>query len=102
VHTPDGTVIWALGATVGRADVPALSERLVGLLRDSRAAVVVCDVGAITEPDAGTVDVLARLELTARRLGCGIRIHRAHPRLRELLTLTGLTGVLPPAADTDS
>jgi ABC-type transporter Mla MlaB component len=95
VHTSDSVVTWALGARVGRADVPELCTRLAALLRESRAAVVVCDVAAITEPDAGTVDLLARLQLTARRLGRGIQVRHAHPRLRELLALTGLTEVLP-------
>jgi ABC-type transporter Mla MlaB component len=99
VHTSEGVVTWALGAGVGRADVPELCARLAALLRESRAAVVVYDVAAITEPDAGTVDLLARLQLTARRLGRGILVHRAHPRLRELLALTGLTEVLPPPGD---
>jgi hypothetical protein len=104
VHAPDGrppltgAVAWALDATVNRADVPALCDRLVELLRDSRAAVVICDVGAITAPDAGTIDALARLQLTARRLGCGLLLHRPHRRLRDLVAFAGLDDVLPLTA----
>jgi ABC-type transporter Mla MlaB component len=96
---PSGATTWVLGTAVGRADVPVLRERLVAILRESRASVVVCDVGAITEPDAGTVDALARLQLTAQRLGCGIRLRRAHRRLRDLLAFTGLGEVLPVCAE---
>jgi anti-anti-sigma regulatory factor len=86
---------FSVGPAVGRADVPVLSERLVALLRDTPADVVICDVGAITDPDASTLEVLARLQLMARRLGCGMRLHGASGRLRALLAVTGLSEVLP-------
>jgi ABC-type transporter Mla MlaB component len=56
--------------------------------------VVVCDVGRIAQPDAGTVDALARLGLAARRAGCELRLRRASPALCELLDLCGLAGAL--------
>lgn len=40
--------------------------------------------------DFTTVDHLARLQLTARRLGGEIRLTAVSPRLRELLDLAGL------------
>ncbi|HEV7897822.1 MAG TPA: STAS domain-containing protein [Planosporangium sp.] len=85
---------WAIGPVVGRADIPGLCERLTVLLRNTRAAVVTCDVGAITHPDIATIEVLARLRLTARRLGCDLRVHGANHRLTELLAVTGLDDVL--------
>ncbi|GAA4696916.1 hypothetical protein Prum_063330 [Phytohabitans rumicis] len=88
-----------MGPGVGRADVPVLSERLVALLRDRPADVVICDVAAITAPDASTLEVLARLQLMARRHGCGIRLYGAGGRLRALLAITGLSEVLPLALD---
>lgn len=87
--------VFVVGPSACRADVPVLSEHLAALVRDTPADVVICDVRAITRPDASTIDVLARLQLTARRLGCGIRLFGAHPRLRDLLMLTGLSEVLP-------
>lgn len=96
---PAAVVAWELGGPVDRTDAPALCATLAALLRESPAAVVVCDVGAITEPDIGTLDVLARLQLTAHRLSAGIRLSRAHARLRHLLQLTGLAAVLPLAAE---
>ena len=56
---------------------------------------IVCDVAALAEPDLGTVDALARLQLTVRRLGGAIRLIGATERLDELLALTGLREVLP-------
>lgn len=92
---PPGTPRLAVSGTVGRDDTPRLSEQLSALLRDSPAATVVCDVGEISHPNAATIEVLARLQLTARRLGGGIRLHNANQRLCELLVLTGLDAVLP-------
>ncbi|BCB78779.1 hypothetical protein GCM10022251_78260 [Phytohabitans flavus] len=91
--------VFVVGPSACRADVPALSEHLAAIVRDSPADVVICDVREITSPDASTIDVLARLQLMARRLGCGIHLYGAHPRLRGLLVLTGLSEVLPLLPD---
>jgi anti-anti-sigma regulatory factor len=45
-------------------------------------------------PDLAMVDVLARLQLAARRRGLQLRLRRAPPELRELIQLVGLTDVL--------
>ena len=47
------------------------------------------------EPDAVTVDALARLQLAARRLGCQVRLRNASDELRELVAFMGLCDVLP-------
>ncbi len=44
--------------------------------------------------DIATVDALARLQLTARRLGWRLRLRNVSVELRELIELAGLTGVL--------
>lgn len=54
-----------------------------------------CDVGALVDPDLGTVDALARLQLTVKRLGGSLRLHGTSTSLAELLELTGLCEVLP-------
>ncbi|MEJ3745695.1 STAS domain-containing protein [Actinomycetes bacterium KLBMP 9797] len=87
--------VLVVGAAVGRADVPALADRLGALLHDGGAGLVVCDVAAITEPDVGTLHVLTRLQLVASRLGARMMLRGAHGRLRGLVTLTGLDEVLP-------
>ena len=56
-------------------------------------SVVRCDVTGV-EPDAVTVDAVARLQLAARRRGCEVRLHNASDALLELVELMGLTHVL--------
>jgi ABC-type transporter Mla MlaB component len=86
---------------VGRAAGAALCERTRLLLRDGRKAVVVCDVAALTNADLETVEVLARLQLTARRLGGQVLLRHASVELRDLLHLAGLDAVVPcPGAPT--
>ncbi|MGI9099090.1 MAG: STAS domain-containing protein [Solirubrobacteraceae bacterium] len=70
-------------------DVPGLRERLRVLLEGSDDDVIACDVSALP-PDAVTVDALARLQLTARRCGRRIRLHRASHELHQLLLFVGL------------
>jgi STAS domain len=77
-----------------RADVRGLCERLRRHMGSS-GDLALCDVGAIVEPDMETVDALARLQLTARRLGCRIRLRGACGELLDLLVLSGLEDVVP-------
>ena len=77
------------------ADAAALCERARSELERSDAEVLVCDVAGLTHPDAGTIEALARLQLTARRLGRQVRLRDPSRELRELLDLFGLTDVLP-------
>ena len=76
------------------ADAAALCERARSELEHSGAEVLVCDVGALSHPNAGTIEALARLQLTARRLGCRVRLRAPSRELRELVDLFGLTEVL--------
>jgi hypothetical protein len=48
-----------------------------------------------TAPDAVTIDVLARLQLGARRCGFRIALQLAGPELLDLLAFMGLADVLP-------
>lgn len=91
-----GEIVLVIAGPIRRADVPALCDRLHRLLvRAGGSGPVTCDVGALTEPDAATIDALARMQLTARRLGRRIRLRNASARLNGLLALTGLDVVLP-------
>lgn len=76
------------------ADAAALCERARSELERSGAEVLVCDVAGLTHPDAGTIEALARLQLTARRLGRRVRLRDPSRELRELLDLFGLADVL--------
>jgi ABC-type transporter Mla MlaB component len=86
-----------LGTTgrIDRADIPGLCKRAQVMLSSQAPGQLVCDVGAVVAPDAVTVDALARLQLTARRLGCQLRVEHASAELRGLLAFMGLSGVVP-------
>jgi hypothetical protein len=54
---------------------------------------IVCDVGSF-HPDAAAIDALARLQLTAKRLGLELRLRHASTELQDLLDFAGLREVL--------
>ena len=83
---------------VTRDAIPAMCERARRLLEGCDAGPVACDVSALAEPDAITVDALARLQLTARRVGCTVELLSACEELEDLLALTGLLEVLAGGA----
>ncbi len=74
-------------------DTPTLTAEL-GILVSAGATLVVCDVGALAPADLGAVDALARLQLAARRLGCGLRLMRVSSELQQLLGCVGLADVV--------
>lgn len=74
-------------------------ERFQAVLDRADHGVVICDVNAIRLPDLGTIDILARLRLAARRSGWHVMLHGAGSELRALLTLAGLATALPLTPD---
>jgi ABC-type transporter Mla MlaB component len=86
------TAAFAIRGPISRDDLPGLCERVCSILSGSSGDVA-CDVHDV-EPDAVTVDALARLQLGARRSGCRVHLQRASPELRELVDFMGLTDVL--------
>jgi ABC-type transporter Mla MlaB component len=88
------TVAFAVRGPIARSDLDGLSGRVCAILRASRAEVAFCDVAGL-EPDAVTVEALARLQLGARRLGCEVRLQQASSDLLQLVALMGLSDVLP-------
>jgi ABC-type transporter Mla MlaB component len=72
-----------------------LCERVQALLAAGVVEVITCEVRDLTEPDVRALDALARLQLTARRLGRSIRLRHPRPELRDLLDLTGLYAAVP-------
>jgi ABC-type transporter Mla MlaB component len=93
------TIVLVVRGSIARADIPVLCERARVLVKCSGAELVVCDVSALLDPDATVVEALARLQLTARRLGHQIQLLHACDALLELLTLTGLRDVFPLCAE---
>ncbi|GGS65783.1 STAS domain-containing protein [Streptomyces cinerochromogenes] len=82
--------VLVLPGPVRRDEVPGLCAEVRALLAGGTAGVVVCDVGGIGPPGLAAVDLLARLELAARRAGGRIRLRGAGPALHALLDLVGL------------
>jgi ABC-type transporter Mla MlaB component len=84
---------FAVRGPIARADLPGLCERVCALLEATRSGVVLCDVSGV-DPDAVTIDALARLQLAARRHGCQVRLRRASNELLDLVAFMGLRDVL--------
>lgn len=76
---------------VTRDEVAGLCAEVRALMEATGAGVVLVEVVGPGPPGLGTVDLLARLQLTARRTGGGrIRLRAPAPELRALLDLVGL------------
>ncbi len=84
--------VLVLSGPIVRADIPGICERARALLLG--ADTLVCDVRDLGTPDDGTIEALARVQLTARRLGRDVRFRGAGAALREALELLGLRDVL--------
>jgi ABC-type transporter Mla MlaB component len=91
--TEPWALTFAIRGPVRREDLPGLCARVCALLEQSAAEAAFCDVAGI-DPDAVTVDALARLQLGARRRGCVVRLRNASPELRALVAFMGLENVL--------
>jgi hypothetical protein len=85
-----------IGAPIAPGDVAGLCERVRALASSSPAGPIVCDVHALGAADVLTLHTLARLQLTARRLGTRIVLRDAAPGLSDLLRFAGLDAVLAP------
>ncbi|HEV2951384.1 MAG TPA: STAS domain-containing protein [Actinomycetota bacterium] len=93
--TPEPNAMFVeIAGRIDRAEIPVLCERVRDALEASLADLVVCDVGALTDPDCVAVDALARLQLTVGRLGCRLRLRGVTPELRALLCFVGLSEVV--------
>jgi ABC-type transporter Mla MlaB component len=90
--TPESLAFEIYGP-IARDDLPGLCARVCTLLGGSRTDRVYADVFGV-EPDAVTVDALARLQLAAKGYGCKVHLVNASPTLRELVAFMGLADVL--------
>ncbi|MEU9555278.1 STAS domain-containing protein [Streptomyces fumanus] len=84
--------VLVLPGSVSREETPRLCDEVRGLLERTGTGVVVCDAGGLGPgpPGLETIELLARLQLTARRAGGLIRLRAPRPALRALLDLVGL------------
>jgi anti-anti-sigma regulatory factor len=92
------TVVLFVGASIASAAVPELCDSVRRLLATRGAELVTCDVAELAHPGPTAIDALARLQLTARRLGRSVRLRNARVELCDLLALTGLRDELPVCA----
>lgn len=80
---------------IARSDLPGLAARVCALLEESAPDVALCDVRGV-DPDAVTVDALARLQVAASRHRCRVMLRNASAELLELVAFMGLEDVLAP------
>ncbi|NUK07975.1 STAS domain-containing protein [Streptomyces lunaelactis] len=92
------SIVVRIAGNVTSADVPRLCDELCVQLMDTDATEAICDVGELGRPDLAAVNAVARLQLTARRMGCRILLRNAAPELRALLDLVGLGEAARPIA----
>jgi ABC-type transporter Mla MlaB component len=88
------TTTFAIYGPIAREDLPGLYERVCALLTSAQSHLLICETDNV-DPDAVTVEALARLALAAKRHRCQIRLRGAKPELRELVAFMGLGAVLP-------
>ena len=95
MDTPGPHVVaFAIRGPIDRSDLPGLCDRVCALLAESSTPVVLCEVDGV-DPDAVTVDALARLQVAAQRHGCRVRLRGASTELLDLVAFMGLADVLP-------
>jgi ABC-type transporter Mla MlaB component len=88
-----GPAAFTVYGPIAREDLPGLCDRVCRLLQEDPATEVVCDVQGV-EPDAVTVDALARLQLAAHRHGRRVRLQNASRELLDLVEFMALEDVL--------
>ena len=91
---PTKTVTFTVEGPILPEDLDELCARICALFRSTQATVALCDCEGV-QPDAVTVEALARLQLTARRSGCQVRLLNASEDLLQLVAFMGLSDVLP-------
>jgi anti-anti-sigma factor len=93
-HDP-ATIELRIAGRIDRTDAARLGREVRSLLDDGGVARIVCDLGSITQSDVAVVDALCRMRLVARRHGCQLRLRNASQGLLELISLIGLSDVMP-------
>ncbi len=90
-------VALTIQGQITRSDVEPLCEEACALLERAGARAAIVEL-ACARADLVTVEVLARLRLAARRLGCEIKLRNAPEELRALLAWMGLADALEDRA----
>ena len=90
---PPRSVACAIRGPIARNDIRGLCTRIHRAVEEAKADTVICDV-TNASPDMATVEVLALLQLTARRHGFRVRLGGASSDLLGLITFLGLDEVM--------
>lgn len=96
---PSGSIVIVVRGPVAPGALAELCERVRVVVASRPSEPVVCDVGALGGRDELALEALARLQLTAQRLGASIQLYNAPEGLADLLDLLGLSDVLPVTVD---
>ena len=92
---PGSTTVFTIRGPLGPMDMHGLCARFRVMLAAAPAEVAICNVDDLVAPDLLTLEALARLQLAARRMGCGVRLRDVPPELHGLLAFAGLDGAIP-------
>ncbi len=87
------TIVFAIDGAIRPEEVTEVCNAIGAMLRRSGAGSAIVDVESL-RPDASAVDALARLALTARRLGMSLVLRNATAELAALLCFVGVAEVL--------
>jgi hypothetical protein len=87
-------IVVTLAPPVAPSAVAGMCAELRAKLAELGPCDVDCDVRALTEPDLGTIDALARLTLVGRRYGAEVAVVGSTEELAALVALAGLSDVL--------
>jgi STAS domain len=88
------TIIVHLADSISPAGIPLLCERLQGRLAGTDVEGIACDASRLADPDLTTIEVVARMQLTAGRNGRWMHLQHASQQLLDLLSLVGLSEVV--------
>lgn len=96
-----GCLVVRIGPEIEPDEVSGLCDGVRRSLLASGRPCLVVDVEPCREPDAATVDLLARLALAARRLGWPMTVRRVPGHLADLLAFSGLAGLAELGVEAD-
>jgi anti-anti-sigma regulatory factor len=84
--------VLEIGGRIDQARFDELIRRATALLMHDDE--LICDVHAVAEPDAATVDALARVQVLVKRSGREMLVRGVDNQLRDLILFMGLDDVL--------
>lgn len=86
--------IVAIRGRVGESEIADLCARIHSSFARADVSTVIVDVSGVVDPDVKALDALARLHLTAKRMGRHIKIRHTCRQLEDLVAFAGLRDVL--------